>query len=88
MKKIFPTCWKTVLAGGCALAATGAIQAQTVTNPCPNRVISWNEDNYSTINPTDLAGVAPATNWVDSWLNNITQNLPDNTGTASTLNIG
>lgn len=61
--------------------------AQTVTNPCPNTVISWNLDDWSTVNPTDLAGLAPATNWVDTYLNNITTSLPDNTGAATTLNL-
>lgn len=70
------------------LAATAiTASAQTVTNPCPNRVISWNLDNNSTINPGDLAGLAPATNWVDSWLNNVTTALPDNTGVATTMNL-
>jgi hypothetical protein len=71
----------------CTLMLAGSLQAQTVTNPNPNRVISWNLDNYSTVNPTDLAGLAPATNWVDNWLNNVTSALPDNTGTATTLNL-
>jgi autotransporter-associated beta strand protein len=64
-----------------------ATQAQTVTNPAPNRIISWNLDDYSTINPTDLAGLAPATNWVDTYLDNITTGLPDNTGAATTMNL-
>jgi hypothetical protein len=68
-------------------AATFNASAQTVTDPCPNRVISWNLDDWSTINPTDLAGLAPATNWVDSWLNNLTTALPDNTGATTTLDL-
>jgi len=63
------------------------LPAQTVTDPNPNAVVSWNFDNNSTVNPTDLAGLAPAINWVDSWLNNVTANLPDNTGTATTLSF-
>src|ERR1039457_3233108 len=74
-----------IFAGALALAATCG--AQTVTNPCPNRVISWNLDDWSTVNPPELAGLAPATNWVDTYLNNITTSLPDNTGTATTLNL-
>jgi len=70
-----------------AMALALAVQAQTVTNPVPNHVISWNLDDWSTINPNDLAGLAPATNWVDTYLNNITVGLPDNTGTATTLNL-
>jgi hypothetical protein len=73
--------------GASLLALAATCGAQTVTNPCPNRVISWNLDDYSTVNPTDLAGLAPATNWVDTWLNNVTTSLPDNTGTATTMNL-
>lgn len=80
-------CWNKVVLSLGILALIGTLQAQTVTNPCPNRVISWNLDDYSTVNPTDLAGLAPATNWVDTYLNNITTSLPDNTGTATTLNL-
>ena len=71
-----------------SLALTINAGAQTVTNPNPNRVISWNLDDWSTVNPTDLAGLAPATNWVDTYLNSITIGLPDNTGAATTLNLG
>src|ERR1017187_7785831 len=73
--------WITAVVGFAALALTGVSQAQTVTNPCPNNVISWNYDDTSTVNPTDLAGLAPATNWVDTWLHSITTSLPDNSGT-------
>ncbi|HZI31985.1 MAG TPA: hypothetical protein VFF11_06570, partial [Candidatus Binatia bacterium] len=75
-----------ISAGVLALVCSG--RAQTVTNPNPNSVISWNLDDWSTINPTDLAGLAPATNWVDTYINNITSSLPDNTGAATTLNLG
>jgi autotransporter-associated beta strand protein len=71
--------------GALVLALTGP--AQTVTNPVSNRVISWNLDDYSTVNPTDLAGVAPATNWVDTYLNNVTTGLPDNSGAVTTMNL-
>ncbi len=69
------------------LALAVAANAQTVTNPVSNRVISWNLDDWSTVNPTDLAGLAPATNWVDTYLNNVTTSLPDNTGATTTLNL-
>src|SRR5207245_9220534 len=76
--------FKTTAAVLSLFAATAlAAQAQTVTNPCPNRVIGWNFDNNGTINPTDLAGLAPATNWANSWPINPTLGLPDNTGAAS-----
>lgn len=74
------------LAAG-VLAFAVASLAQTVTNPCPNRIISWNYDDWSTVNPNDLAGLAPATNWVDTYLNSITTSLPDNTGAATTMNL-
>lgn len=80
-------CWKKVVLSLGLLALIGTLQAQTVTNPVSNRVISWNLDDYGTVNPTDLAGLAPATNWVDNYLNNITTSLPDNTGMATTLNL-
>jgi len=79
---------KMAISGIGALALALAIHAQTVTNPVPNHVISWNLDDNSTVNPTDLAGLAPATNWVDTYLNNITTSLPDNTGAATTMNLG
>ena len=80
--------WKAVVVAFGAAALALATQAQTVTNPCPNQIISWNLDDWSTINPNNLAGLAPATNWVDTYLNNITTGLPDNTGAATTLNLG
>ncbi|TAL00240.1 MAG: hypothetical protein EPO07_09925, partial [Verrucomicrobia bacterium] len=77
----------TLLLIALAAATLPTARAQTVTNPCPNRVISWNLDNWSTVNPTDLAGLAPATNWVDTYLNNVTTSLPENTGAATTVNL-
>jgi autotransporter-associated beta strand protein len=79
--------WKPALVALGLLLPVVNSPAQTVTNPNPNRVISWNLDDTSTIYPADLAGLAPATNWVDTWLNNITTSVPDNTGTATTLNL-
>jgi hypothetical protein len=87
MKNIPKMTWSALAAAVISLAVTAVAHAQTVTNPVPNRVISWNLDSYSTVNPTDLAGLAAATNWVDSWLQNTTSSLPDNTGTATTLNL-
>ncbi|MGC3957816.1 MAG: hypothetical protein QM813_07660 [Verrucomicrobiota bacterium] len=78
---------QTLLALALAAASLPLVQAQTLTTPCSNRVISWNLDNNSTINPGDLAGLAPATNWVDSWLNNVTTALPDNSGAATTMDL-
>jgi autotransporter-associated beta strand protein len=87
MKSIPCKHWKAAIVALAASAIAFAVQAQTVTNPNPNRVISWNLDDYSTVNPTDLAGLAAATNWVDTYLNNITIGLPDNTGAATTMNL-
>jgi autotransporter-associated beta strand protein len=78
---------KSLVVGFAVMALISVVQAQTVTNPVPNRIISWNLDDWSTVNPPDLAGLAPATNWVDTYLNNITTSLPDNTGTATTMNL-
>jgi autotransporter-associated beta strand protein len=78
-----------------ALAATAlllcgalAVSAQTITDPCPNRVISWNLDHNGTIASVDLAGVAPAINWNNSWPSNPLLALPDNTATPTTLDLG
>jgi autotransporter-associated beta strand protein len=62
--------------------------AQTITDPCPNRVISWNLDHNGTIASVDLAGVAPAINWNNSWPSNPRFALPDNSGTPTTLDLG
>ncbi|MGA2440244.1 MAG: PEP-CTERM sorting domain-containing protein [Tepidisphaeraceae bacterium] len=50
-------------------------------------VISWEEDRYGTVTPTQFAGVVSVDNWTDSWPSNPTTNLPDNTGAATTLDI-
>lgn len=61
------------------------------------KVVSWNWDVYSTINPSDYAGVIPVKNWNDSYLQgtypdgpngNLEQHdLTDNTGVATTMDI-
>jgi hypothetical protein len=80
-----PLASSTLAALALALTATGV--AQTVTTPNPNLTISWNYDNNGTVNPGDLAGLAPATNWNNSWPNNPTTAMPDNTGTPTTLDL-
>src|SRR5215469_10961432 len=80
------SCWKIMVAAGALTFAVAAL-AQNLTNPVPNLIISWNLDDWSTINPTDLTGLAPATNWVDTYLNNVTTGLPDNTGATTTVNL-
>lgn len=69
------------------MALTACVQAQTLTNPCPNNVISWNLDANGTLQPADLAGLAPATNWVNTWPSGATTALPDNSGNPTTLDI-
>ena len=49
--------------------------------------ISWNFDDYGTVNPGDFAGVVSVDNWSDSYPSNPTTNLPDNTGAATTLDL-
>jgi len=88
MKSKFCKCWKSAVAGFAVLVMADITHAQTVTNPVPNLAISWNLDDWSTVNPTDLAGLAPATNWVDTYLNNINLGLPDNTGATTTMDLG
>ena len=88
-RKMLVTQFAALAAGALALAATG--QAQTVTDPCPNRVISWNAGNSAgTVSSTDLAGLAPAVNWVNvtpSMPNYNASGLTDNAGSATTLNL-
>ena len=71
--------WTTTVMAFGALAFALATQAQTVTNPVPNLIISWSFDQYGFINagqntgvpvPNTLAGLAPAYNWNDSWSEN------------------
>lgn len=90
MKSLFNSKWSVPAAAAALLiAAAATVQAQDLTTPCPNRVISWNANNgFGNINTTDLAGLAPAVNWVDMSLNNITVGLPDNAGNTTTLELG
>jgi len=87
MKKSPQKMFSALAAAAISFTFAATVSAQSVINPVPNRIISWNLDDWSTVNPTDLAGLAPATNWVDTYLNNITTSLPDNTGAATTMNL-
>src|SRR5215831_9568902 len=56
------------------------------------QVISWNFDDYGTVNGSSVsyngvAGVVPVNNWNDSWPSNPTTGLMDSSGTATTLNL-
>jgi len=50
-------------------------------------IVSWNYDNNGTVPTNGIAGVEPAANWNNSWPNNPTVNLADNTGTPTTVDI-
>jgi len=83
---------KTAIKSLCfAFAMTGSLALQA-------QVISWNVDDNGTISGANVAGIAPAANWNDSWLENgnaispygsptVVNGLVDNTGTATSLNI-
>jgi len=80
---------KSALIGMATLAMVFAGQSQDLLTPCPNRVISWNAGNsFGAVTPTDTAGLAPAVNWVDISLNDVTIGLPDNAGNPTTLDLG
>jgi hypothetical protein len=50
-------------------------------------VISWNYDNNGTVTGADVAGIAPAANWNNSWPSNPLVDLMDDTGAATTLDL-
>ena len=50
-------------------------------------VISYNYDDNGTLHPGDYAGVITVDNWSNSYPSNPTTNLPDNTGTPTSLDI-
>ena len=67
----------------CLLGAGLAVQAQ---------VISWNLDDHGTLNGPSVsyngsAGVILVSNWNDSYPDNPTARLKDDSGTATTLNL-
>ncbi len=70
------------LIGAAAVAAVFcAIRVQS-------QVISWNYDRYGTVSgANEQAGVVLAANWNNSWPNDPTTGLIDNTGAATTLNF-
>lgn len=65
-----------------------SVGAQTVTDPNPNQIVSWNLDNNGTLYPSDLAGLAPAYYWVNSFPDNPTIGLTNNLGEPTTLDLG
>ncbi len=50
-------------------------------------VISWNYDRFGTVAPANVAGIEPAANWNNSWPDNPTVDLVDDTGAATTLDL-
>ena len=53
----------------------------------PATIISWNYDSNGTVTGTNVAGVAAAANWNNSWPANPTTDLIDETGAATTLDL-
>lgn len=80
------TCYYVVSAiiGGQVSPNSGVRSATPVGAP---GIVSWNYDRYGTINSTAVAGVEPAANWNNSWPNDPTVNLIDNTGSPTTMDI-
>ena len=76
----------SAIVGGQTSPDSGARAATPVGAP---GIVSWNYDSNGTI-PTSasaVAGAEPAANWNNSWPNNPTVNLADNTGAPTTVDI-
>src|SRR5215471_6437439 len=74
-----------ILLSASILAATTALTLRA-------QVISWNFDDYGTVNGSSVsyngvAGVVPVNNWNNSWPSNPTTGLMDSSGAATTLNL-
>lgn len=67
-----------IIAAAVLLTASFTLHAQ---------IISWNLDNNGTLGGANVAGVAAAANWNNSWPANPTVNLMDNSGAATTLDL-
>jgi len=67
-----------IIAAAVLLTASFTLQAQ---------IISWNLDDNGTLGGANVAGVAAAANWNNSWPANPTVNLVDNSGAATTLDL-
>jgi len=75
---------------GLVLLAIAVVAA----GPASAGVISWNYDNNGTVGNPDgsyngdqVAGVAPAVGWLNSWWANPTTDLTDDSGSATTMDI-
>lgn len=69
------------------MACAALLSATAYVGSARANAISWEEDVYGTVNPTDYAGVVSVDNWTDSYPSNPTTNLPDNTGAATTMDL-
>jgi hypothetical protein len=69
----------------------GLLSAMSFVSVCHAAdIVSWNYNRYGdaySTQSTDVAGVAPASYWNDSWLDGRTTDLLDNTGAATTVDI-
>jgi hypothetical protein len=75
----------TALIGGQMSPNSAAHSATPVGAP---GIVSWNYDDYGTVpGGTAFAGVMPAANWNNSWPNNPTVDLVDNSGAPTTVSI-
>jgi hypothetical protein len=74
----------SAIVGGQESPDSGARPATPVGAP---GIVSWNYDRYGTVTGAAVAGLEPAANWNNSWPNNPTVHLVDNTGSSTTVNI-
>ena len=74
----------SVIVGGQESPNSGARAATPTGAP---GIVSWNYDRYGTLNSNNIAGVAAATNWNNSYPNDPVANLVDNTGVPTSVSI-
>lgn len=75
----------SALIGGQESPDSGVRSATSVGTP---GIVSWNYDANGTIpDASAIAGVEPAANWNNSWPDNPTVDLVDNTGSSTTVDI-
>lgn len=67
---------KTLLALALVTAATA-----------PAATVSWNYDRNGTVTGTAVAGVVPVANWNNTWPNNPTTDLIDDSGATTTIDL-
>jgi hypothetical protein len=79
MKKKVTTLMGAVAVGMATLLTATVAQAA---------VISWNQDSNGTVSGANVAGLVPVANWNNSWPSNPVTDLIDDSGAATTLDIG